>query len=239
MGANFRKAKDVSIARARATKAESAAGSRKSPYPHGLGNRAVSHLLSKPAGTSPGLSRDLKTGIENLSGVSMNDVHVHYNSSKPAGLKALAYTQDNNIYLGPGQESHLAHEAWHIVQQRQGRVKETRNSVNTDSALEAEADRMGGMALNSTSPGLQRNLSSQHAASNHVVQRKKVPDPMGANDYGQFETTRFRPANDSGVNIILLFHPNKNKADASKIGLVQSVRAFNEQGTSSKVFTKD
>ena len=60
---------------------------------------------------------ELKSGIENLSGLSMSDVKVHYNSSKPARLQALAYTQGSNIHVGPGQEKHLPHEAWHVAQQ--------------------------------------------------------------------------------------------------------------------------
>ncbi|HCC51392.1 MAG TPA: hypothetical protein DEQ30_04490, partial [Porphyromonadaceae bacterium] len=81
---------------------------------------------SSPVPTSPinktGLPDDLKTGIENLSGYSMDDVRVHYNSGKPAQLQALAYTQGTDIHVAPGQEKHLPHEAWHVVQQKQGRV---------------------------------------------------------------------------------------------------------------------
>ena len=64
----------------------------------------------------------LKTGIESLSGMSMDHVNVHYNSPKPAQVNALAYAQGADIHVAPGQHRHLAHEAWHIVQQRQGRV---------------------------------------------------------------------------------------------------------------------
>src|SRR5256885_8606182 len=56
------------------------------------------------------LPTPLKAGIEGLSGLSMDDVTVHYNSGKPAEMQALAYTQGSEIYLGPGQERHLAHE---------------------------------------------------------------------------------------------------------------------------------
>ena len=35
-----------------------------------------------------GLPDNLKTGIESLSGLSMDDVKVHYNSAKPAQLQA-------------------------------------------------------------------------------------------------------------------------------------------------------
>lgn len=94
-----------------------------------------------------GMPNRLKTGIENLSGMSMDDVKVYYNSHKPAQLQALAYTQGTNIHIAPGQEKHLSHEAWHVVQQKQGRVKPTMQikgtPINDDSALEQEADVMG------------------------------------------------------------------------------------------------
>ena len=57
--------------------------------------------------------------------MSMDDVKVHYNSSQPAQLNALAYTQGSDIHVAPGQEQHLPHEAWHVVQQAQGRVQPT------------------------------------------------------------------------------------------------------------------
>ncbi len=91
-----------------------------------------------------GLPDDLKVGIENLSGFSLDDVRVHYNSAKPVQLQALAYTQGTEIHVGPGQEKHLAHEAWHVVQQKQGRVNPmlplNGMNLNTDTALEKEAD---------------------------------------------------------------------------------------------------
>ncbi len=99
-----------------------------------------------------GIPDQLKSGIEVLSGIDMNDVHVHYNSSRPAQLQAMAYAQGNQIHLGPGQERHLPHEAWHVVQQKQGRVKPTgqlkgSTSINDDPVLEKEADVMGAKAM--------------------------------------------------------------------------------------------
>jgi len=103
-----------------------------------------------------GLPDHLKSGIENLSGMDMGDVKVHYNSAKPAGLQAHAYAQGTDIHLAPGQERHLPHEAWHVVQQKQGRVKPTMQmkgkiNVNDERGLEKEADVMGMQALNKTS----------------------------------------------------------------------------------------
>lgn len=104
-----------------------------------------------------GLPDDLKSGIENLSGYAMDDVQVHYNSPKPAQLHALAYAQGSNIHIAPGQEQHLPHEAWHVVQQKQGRVQPTKQmkegvAVNDDKGLESEADVMGAKALSQHEP---------------------------------------------------------------------------------------
>jgi hypothetical protein len=95
-----------------------------------------------------GLPDNLRTGIEHLSGISMDDVNVHYNSAQPAQLNAHAYAQGTDIHLAPGQEKHLPHEAWHVVQQKQGRVKPTMQmkgkvKINDDAGLEKEADVMG------------------------------------------------------------------------------------------------
>lgn len=78
----------------------------------------------------------------------MDDVEVHYNSPRPRQIGALAYTQGSDIHVAPGKERSLPHEAWHVVQQAQGRVPatarlETGAAVNDDAALEREADVMG------------------------------------------------------------------------------------------------
>ena len=121
-----------------------------------------------------GLPANLKSGIENLSGHSMDDVKVHYNSSKPAELQALAYAQGTDIHVGPGQEEHLPHEAWHVVQQKQGRVKPTMQmkggvNINNDTGLESQADSMGAKAL---------NMSAQLEKSNKEIKIRAVPDSV-------------------------------------------------------------
>lgn len=112
-------------------------------------NTATAQLEEKPNNT--GLPNQLKSGIESLSGMSLDGVKVHYNSGKPAQLNAHAYAQGTDIHVAPGQEQHLPHEAWHVVQQAQGRVKPTTQmkgtSVNDDVGLETEADVMGAKAL--------------------------------------------------------------------------------------------
>lgn len=121
-----------------------------------------------------GLPDNLKAGIESLSGMSMDHVNVHYNSDKPAQLNAHAYAQGSDIHLAPGQEKHLPHEAWHVVQQAQGRVQPTRQmkqatAINDDQSLEREADFMGQKALGITTQAAP-SLASP-VASGTTVQR--------------------------------------------------------------------
>lgn len=131
-----------------------------SPRQQQQGQR-ISQLRSQDGGPAPaaaaavsdqGLPEALRAGIESLSGMDMSGVRVHTNSSKPAALQAHAYAQGQDIHLGPGQEQHLPHEAWHLVQQAQGRVRPTVQmhggvAINDDHRLEQEADVMGARAL--------------------------------------------------------------------------------------------
>jgi hypothetical protein len=119
---------------------------------HRQGDERAAQLQAVPSPNRTGLPDGLRSGIEALSGLSMDHVRVHYNSAQPAQLNALAYAQGSDIHLAPGQEQHLPHEAWHVVQQAQGRVRPTRQMksgvpVNDDAALEREADVMGARAL--------------------------------------------------------------------------------------------
>ncbi|ELR71180.1 hypothetical protein C900_02984 [Fulvivirga imtechensis AK7] len=120
-----------------------------------------------------GLPDELKGGIENLSGYSMDDVKVHYNSARPAQLNAHAYAQGTDIHIAPGQEKHLPHEAWHVVQQKQGRVKPTTQmhgvQVNDNEGLEKEADAMGGKALQRISSGDDTPLGSKMLQNSYQI----------------------------------------------------------------------
>ncbi|MFT5779240.1 MAG: hypothetical protein ACI837_002197 [Crocinitomicaceae bacterium] len=128
-------------------------------------------------GNNTGLPDNLKAGMENLSGISLDDVKVHRNSNKPAQLQAHAYAQGTDIHLGAGQEKHLPHEAWHVVQQKQGRVKPTMQmkgkvNINDDAGLEKEADVMGAKALQGGN--FSSSTSKSKSLSELPVQRKEV-----------------------------------------------------------------
>ncbi len=98
-----------------------------------------------------GIPDRLKDRLETLSGVALDGVRVRYNSPEPARVQAHAYAHDGEIHLAPGQERHLPHEAWHAIQQAQGRVRAPTAAragvpVSDDPGLERESDVMGARA---------------------------------------------------------------------------------------------
>lgn len=101
----------------------------------------------RAAGTASGptgIPGAVQAKFEAASGLSFEDVRVHYNSPAPAQMDAYAYTRGNQVYIGPGQERHLEHELGHVLQQKRGLVKADGYiggvPVNRDPALERAAD---------------------------------------------------------------------------------------------------
>lgn len=150
-----------------------------------------------------GLPDGLKGNVERLSGTSLNNVRVHYNSSKPAAVQAHAFTQGSDIHVAPGQEKYLAHETWHAAQQAQGRVQPTTQfkgvGINSDPMLEKEADVMGAKAMSA----VQRVAIAEdepkaahlkvQGTSGHTVQRALVTDAdILKEKTNQFDWTSFR-----------------------------------------------
>jgi len=175
--------------------------------------RADLERVSVPRSNKTGLPDGLKSGVESLSGISLDNVKVHYGSAQPAQLNALAYAQGAEIHVAPGQERHLPHEAWHVVQQAQGKVAPTINvdgvPVNDDERLEHEADSMGAKALAGASPGAAGQLSQTmpELSSSHLAQFKDLSDKEVAQidqkawDAAIAATLNHRPANQKPVKI--------------------------------------
>lgn len=116
-----------------------------------------------------GIPMQMKSAFERNTGLSFDDVRVHYHSDRPAKLGALAYTQGNQVYIGPGQEKHLSHELGHVVQQKQGRVRPTTRiggvGVNDDAGLEREADL-----------GILGQSKETGGGNDNIIQRKVTVD---------------------------------------------------------------
>jgi hypothetical protein len=129
-----------------------------------------------------GLPSDLVSGFAASTGHDLSNVNVHRNSDKPSQVGALAYAQGNDIHLGAGQEQHLAHEAAHVVQQREGRVQANTNvggmPVNDSKSLESEADNMGAKAAQMKMASAPTAKFSDGHDSGMTVQRVAAPIQM-------------------------------------------------------------
>jgi REP element-mobilizing transposase RayT len=125
--------------------------------------------------------------------MSLDHVRVHYNSPQPAQLNALAYAQGSDIHLAPGQERHLPHEAWHVVQQAQGRVRPTLQmaggvAVSDNAGLEREADVIGAQAAEVLldAPAMER-VTSAAPPTGAVVQRTiRIGTTLYTTDYARY-----------------------------------------------------
>lgn len=153
---------------------------------------APRHRIGELAGGRSGLPERLRSGIEALSGVSMAGVSVHYDSPHPERVGALAYARGREIHLARGQEAHLPHEAWHLVQQARGRVRALgrvgRTPLNDDPMLEREADRMGERARAFTGPGAASPAAAASASAQAgppVTQRVLRVEATGRRNRGQ------------------------------------------------------
>ena len=146
-----------------------------------------------------GMPDNLKVGIESLSGFSMDDVRVYYNSTKPATVQALAYTQGTDIYVAPGQEKHLPHEAWHVAQQKAGRVSPNTSinglPANDNPALEYEADVMGAKAVQCKKYNLTNVKNGKK--SNNIIQYYIFTKKGG----GKIECKTYKELNDNWNNL--------------------------------------
>ena len=186
-----------------------------------------------PRPNNTGMPDNLKSGIETLSGFSMDDVRVHYNSSKPATVQALAYTQGTDIHVAPGQEKHLPHEAWHVAQQMAGRVSPTTNingmPVNDNAGLEHEADVMGekAVAQKNNSNTFHQNNNCKPRNCLQLLQGEKLQGTQNVH-IGNFNYDLKKIPNGAELNY-LKFEPNfQIKKNLSEITFVQIVRETGE-----------
>ncbi|SEN07451.1 protein of unknown function [Duganella sp. CF517] len=179
-----------------------------------------------------GIPDRLKSGIETLSGVSLDHVQVHYNSSEPAQLHALAYAQGSDIFLGPGQEEHLPHEAWHVVQQVQGRVNPTRQldqgvSINDDAGLEHEAELMGNKSLSTKPYSASTSLNPARGSPGTISVTQCQVDINSKNRFSKGVMSITLTPSLPSVKAVINYRPNRNANNADPIRLIQIVKASN------------
>lgn len=175
------------------------------------GSAPVQRLAASAPPNRTGLPNGLKAGIENLSGMSLDHVRVHRNSAAPAQLDAHAYAQGSDIHLAPGQEQHLPHEAWHVVQQAQGRVRPTMQmkgdtAINDDASLEHEADTMGrraqAMTADGPAPAQLRARNDAVAQLTKTVNVKRTQELVEDESGGKLSGTTFGWQSKFDVDII-------------------------------------
>ena len=141
-----------------------------------MANEATAFSTIQKKENKTGMPDQLKSGIESLSGLDMSDVKVHYNSAEPGKINAHAYAQGTDIHIANGREKHLPHEAWHAVQQKQGRVQPTIQmkggvNLNDDAGLEKEADVMGAKAMSLNNTFGQLHQTKQVRTQKNTAQR--------------------------------------------------------------------
>ena len=151
----------------------------------------------------------LRLDMEQRFGYDFSRVRVHSGAASENSARdvnAHAYTAGHDIVFGAGKFAPQTCEGRRLIAHELTHVVQ-QSGPNANSVGE----------INETRGPI--------PSSSRVLQRKKV-----ATGFGEFETTRFN-AHDSGVDIILTFDPDEAEVDATKIALVQSVKATNEAKT--------
>lgn len=137
---------------------------------------------------------NVKVKVQQNTGVDLSDVSVEHNSPKPFQIGAAAYTQGNNVYLGPGQERHLNHELGHVVQQKSGMVSGG-SSINEDPMLERDAEKALEAPPVSGSFKAQTNPSAQMPIQRVKLCLNDVMDLEDRNEYDEIPVA-FRQQNE-------------------------------------------
>lgn len=125
-----------------------------SPFQFKLASDSTSS--NNGSSSSSKLPSSTQNKMEGAFQKDFSNVNIHQNSRQAKGMGALAYTQGNDVHFAPGQyqpnsskgQELIGHELTHVVQQREGRVKPTKQfkkgyAINDDRGLEKEADDMG------------------------------------------------------------------------------------------------
>lgn len=161
-----------------------------------------------PSGSGHSMPDDVRTKMEESFAADFSAVRIHEGPQAKA-MGALAYTQGSDIYFAPGQyqpgnqqgQELLGHELGHVVQQSQGRVRETIQArgvaVNDDDVLEREADAMGARAArgdvartDSVAGSATQTIQRRSASSGDAVQRADDDETEGEDQRSLIEQLR-------------------------------------------------
>jgi hypothetical protein len=159
-------------------------------------------------------------------------VKAHTGADAAAGARAMGAeafaTGDQVAFAGTPSLHTAAHEAAHVVQQRGG-VQLKGGVGQIGDAYEQHADQVADLVVRgeSAEPMLDRMAGGGGGGGGGAVQRAPV-----ATTFGTFKDETYTPveyqSKKVGVDIVLSFDPGNpgNNVDATKIGLVQSVKSL-------------
>ena len=168
----------------------------------------------------------------------LDGVRVHFNSQRAQDLGALAFTQDRQIHIVPGQwapdtaagRDLLGHELGHVLQQRRGRVAPNARlgatALNDDGALEREADTLGQRALRGRGwfDALAVGSANGAAMPHGTVQRRSSPVPQICPPPATLSCARGID-NPPRISQQFLFDQDSDKLDAAQITALDAVAA--------------
>jgi hypothetical protein len=173
---------------------------------HGFKEEAqprADHIVSgATAANSTGMPGPVRMQAQHELAADLSDVQVKPESARARELKALAFTQGNEIHVAPGHwapdtvngQKLLGHELAHVLQQRAGRVRATvafgGAKVNDDPTLEREADAGGARAAHTPA------WPAQFGAERHL----RMPRPPAAWFRGRPRPKRIPPMIHSSIN---------------------------------------
>lgn len=122
--------------------------------------------------------------MEAALGEPFDDVRVHVGPEAQA-VGALAFTRGSHLCFAPGNydpdspagRELIGHELAHVVQQRQGRARG--DGINSDPALEAEADRMGRAAASHGEGAAQSSAGAPSSGARATVDSGPIQRKVG------------------------------------------------------------
>lgn len=204
----------------------------------------LSLARTRPRTTS--LPSSLRAGVEQLSGFDMSDVRVHHDSPAPSQVRARAFTQGTDIHLGPKGMDHLPHEAWHVAQQKAGRVRATSQAggvaINDSPSLEREAEDMGSKAARAgaSRSGGERSAGEGSSSSAGPVQRfvtnsfESWPATDKWTDYDSSEGFTFRVSDDGLMAVAQPSYFGSKDCFATAGVMEAANKILNKQGAGAK-----
>ncbi|MBM7774844.1 hypothetical protein JOD54_005048 [Actinokineospora baliensis] len=206
-----------------------------------MGNAAVARLLSESeedtaepntvhdvlGGSGRPLDAGKRADMESRLGADFSSVRVHNDTAAARSadeIGARAYTSGEHVVLGRGgSDDHtLAHELWHVVQQREGPVSAT--DTGTGVALSDPGDRferaaeaVATQAMSGPAPEHSDHSGHDHAGHDHAAHGQAAAGPVqrSPRDWRHSDSVRDALTTEAGMGLRSYWPP-----------IVQAVRLY-------------